>query len=106
MTDTAVGVAFKTQRFTVTQYAVLLTLAFGALRLVLCAFTGMGTNEAYAVASGRLWSLSYFDHPPLHFWLAQASAMAFGDTRWARLPFVVLGTGASWLVFSLTRTLY
>ncbi|MGN6514222.1 MAG: glycosyltransferase family 39 protein, partial [Rhizomicrobium sp.] len=106
MTDTTVGAATRAQRFTDAQTALALTLAFGLLRIVLCAFVGMGTNEAYAVASGRLWSLSYFDHPPLHFWLAQLSAMAFGDTRWARLPFIALGTGSSWFVFALTRRLY
>src|SRR5690348_2857711 len=106
MTDTTAGAALRAQRFTVTQIALLLTLAFGVLRLVLCGFVGMGTNEAYAVASGRLWSLSYFDHPPLHFWLAQLSAAVFGDARWARLPFIALGTGSAWLVYALTRRLF
>lgn len=106
MVAVSAGAALKTQKFTAARQALALTAVFAALRLVVCAFTGMGVNESYAVASGRLWSLSYFDHPPLHFWLAQAAAMALGDTRWARLPFIALGTGSSWLVFVLTRALY
>lgn len=106
MTVAVVGARSGAHRFTNMQQALALTLVFAALRLAVCALTGLGANEAYAVASGRLWSLSYFDHPPLHFWLAQMSAMAFGDTRWARLPFIALGTGSSWLVFVLTRSLY
>jgi hypothetical protein len=86
--------------------ALAITAAFLLFKLTICPFVGLGANEAYAVASGRLFSLSYFDHPPLHFWLAQVGAMAFGDTGWARLPFIVLGAGASWLMFALTRSLF
>jgi hypothetical protein len=86
--------------------ALAVTAAFLLLKLVICPFIGLGTNEAYAVASGRVFSLSYFDHPPLHFWLAQLGAMAFGDTCWARLPFIALGAGSSWLIFALTRSLF
>lgn len=82
------------------------TAAFLLLKLLICPFVGLGTNEAYAVAGGRLFSLSYFDHPPLHFWLAQFGAMAFGDNCWARLPFIALGAGSSWLMFALTRSLF
>jgi len=86
--------------------ALAVTAAFLLLKLALSPIVGLGTNEAYAVASGRLFSLSYFDHPPLHFWLAQLGAMAFGDAAWARLPFIALGAGSSWLVFALTRSLF
>jgi hypothetical protein len=92
-------------RLAAREQALAVTLAFALLKAVLCPFIGLGTNEAYAIASGRLFSLSYFDHPPLHFWLAQLGAMIFGDTRWARLPFITLGAGTSWLLFTLTRKL-
>ncbi|MBS0273301.1 MAG: glycosyltransferase family 39 protein [Proteobacteria bacterium] len=82
------------------------TAVFLLLKLAISPFVGLGANEAYAVAGGRLFSLSYFDHPPLHFWLAQSGAMAFGDTGWARLPFIALGAGSSWLMFALTRSLF
>lgn len=86
--------------------ALAVTAAFLLLKLAVCPFVGLGTNEAYAVASGRLFSLSYFDHPPLHFWLAQLGAMAFDDSYWARLPFIALGAGTSWLMFAFTRSLF
>jgi hypothetical protein len=86
--------------------ALAVTAVFLLLKLAFCPFIGLGINEAYAVAGGRLFSLSYFDHPPLHFWLAQFGAMAFGDTGWARLPFIVLGAGSSWLMFALARNLF
>jgi hypothetical protein len=82
------------------------TLLFVLLRLSICPVTGLGTNEAYAIASGRLMSLSYFDHPPLHFWLAHLGELLFGDTTAARLPFIALGAGTSCLMFVLTRRLY
>ncbi|MGN6148903.1 MAG: glycosyltransferase family 39 protein [Rhizomicrobium sp.] len=86
--------------------ALVVTAAFLLLKLAISPFVGLGANEAYAVAGGRLFSLSYFDHPPLHFWLAEFGAMSFGDTGWARLPFILLGAGSSWLMFALTRGLF
>src|SRR5581483_8672902 len=76
------------------------------LRLALVPFVGLQTNEAYAIACGRHFALSYFDHPPLHFWFAHLCALLFGDTRYARIPFIFLGAGTSWLMFRLTRGLY
>jgi len=83
-----------------------ITVFFALLRLLICTLVGLGTNEAYAIASGRFLSLSYFDHPPLHFWLAHLSAELFGDTRKARIPFIVIGAGTSWLMFCLARRLF
>jgi hypothetical protein len=76
------------------------------LKLVLCPFVGLGVNESYAIASGRLLSLSYFDHPPLHFWLAYLSELTFGYTPFARIPFILLGAATSWLMFLLARELF
>lgn len=86
--------------------ALAITLAFVLLRLVVSLYIGLGTNEAYAIASGRAMSLSYFDHPPLHFWLAHLGELLFGDTRAVRLLFILLGAGTSWLMFLLTRRLF
>jgi len=83
--------------------ALAIAAAFTLLRLILSPFVGLGTNEAYAIASGRLMNLSYFDHPPLHFWLAHLGELLFGDDWAARIPFIALGAGASWLMFLLTR---
>ena len=89
-----------------TGQALAVTAAFALLRLVLSPFVGLGTNEAYAIASGRLMSLSYFDHPPLHFWLAHLGELLCGEDWAARMPFIALGAGASWLMFLLTRRLF
>ena len=76
------------------------------VRLVLMVGIGFGNDEAYTIAGARALHLSYFDHPPLHAWLTHASALAFGETRWVRLPFVLLFAGTGWLLFLLTRRLY
>lgn len=85
---------------------VLIIAVATALKIAVCPLVGLDTNEAYAIASGRLMSLSYFDHPPLHFWLAHLCELIFGDNTSARVPFILLGAGTSWLMFSLTRQLF
>ena len=77
-----------------------------ALRLLLAGLIGLGTDEIYTVAIARQLSWSYFDHSPLHQWLAHVSALAFGEGRAVRLPFIFLFAGTSWLLFLLTRRLY
>jgi 4-amino-4-deoxy-L-arabinose transferase-like glycosyltransferase len=69
---------------------------------------GLGIDETYMVASGRDLHLSYFDHPPLSWWMAWAGAHVFGtDAAWAvRLPFVLTFAGTTWLMFTLTRWLF
>ena len=79
---------------------------FVLLRLVLMVSLGFGNDEAYTIAAARSLDLSYFDHPPLHIWLAHAAMRAVGETRWVRLPFVLLFAGTGWLMFVLTRRLY
>jgi len=75
-----------------------------AVRLVTASVTGLGVDESYAVASARQLSLSYFDHPPLSFWLAHASAHLFGSESHlaVRLPFIVLFGATTWLVYRQT----
>lgn len=94
------------RKFSPKNQALAITLAFVLLRLLASFCTGLGTNEAYAIASGRALSLSYFDHPPLHFWLAHLGELLFGDTRAARSLFILLGAGTSWLMFLFTRRLF
>ncbi|MCU0622739.1 MAG: glycosyltransferase family 39 protein, partial [Gemmatimonadaceae bacterium] len=73
------------------------TIAVGTVvRLVLAAVTGLGIDESYALAVNRPVSWSYFDHPPLVFWLS-AAAEALAGARHplvVRLPFI--------LIFALT----
>jgi 4-amino-4-deoxy-L-arabinose transferase-like glycosyltransferase len=74
------------------------------VRLALAATVGLGVDESYAVASARQASLSYFDHPPLSFWLAHAAARVFGTESHVvvRLPFILLFAATTWLMYRLT----
>ncbi len=81
-------------------------IGFAAARLVFAATLGLGRDEAYTLVISRRPALSYFDHPPLHQWLAHAAALAFGETVWARLPFVAVFALAGWLLYQLTARLY
>ena len=79
---------------------------FLAVRLALMFAVGFGNDEAYTLAGARTLRLSYFDHPPLHIWLAHLTSLVVGDTLWVRLPFVLLFAGTGWLLFLVTRHLY
>jgi len=87
---------------------VLLIAVTLAARLAFAASLGLGIDESYMVASGRALHLSYFDHPPLSWWMAWAAAHVLGtDAAWAvRLPFVLTFAGTTWLMFALTRLLF
>lgn len=75
------------------------------VRLVMSASHGYGVDEAYAIAVARPLSLSYFDHPPLTFWLiALSSALWESNAPFVlRLPFVLLFTITHWCIGQLTR---
>jgi hypothetical protein len=79
---------------------------FVLVRLIASAFMGLGMDESYSTAISRDLHLSYFDHPPLHQWIAHLGAEVFGYGRWTRLPFIALFAGSSWLMFRLTARLF
>jgi len=83
-----------------------LIVGFSVLRMVSAGLVGLGVDEAYTVAIARQLQLSYFDHPPLHLWLVHLFSVAFGYGRLARVPFILLFAGSSWLLFALTRRLF
>jgi 4-amino-4-deoxy-L-arabinose transferase-like glycosyltransferase len=83
-----------------------LILATGVLRLVTAGAMGLGMDESYTTAISRDLHLSYFDHPPLHQWIAHAAGAAFGYGRWVRLPFVALFAGSTWLMYRLGARLF
>jgi 4-amino-4-deoxy-L-arabinose transferase-like glycosyltransferase len=88
---------------------VLALIAAGAIaRLLLAASLGLGVDESYAVAVARQFSLSYFDHPPLHFWLAGAFAKLWHSEAGlvVRFPFVLCFAGTTWLLFKLTARFF
>lgn len=88
---------------------VALVIALGMLlRVVLSLALGLGVDESYAVAVARSFALSYFDHPPLSFWLAGAAAKLAGSERAivVRLPFIIMFGGSTWLTYWLGARLF
>jgi Dolichyl-phosphate-mannose-protein mannosyltransferase len=67
---------------------------------------GLGMDESYSTAIARDLHLSYFDHPPLHQWIAHAAGEVVGYGRWVRLPFIALFAGSTWLMYRLTARLF
>lgn len=84
----------------------MLIAAFTVLRIATALLMGLGTDEAYTVSISREFSLSYFDHPPLHQWIVHAFGPLFDSGRLARLPFVAIAVGTSWLMFAFGRKLF
>ena len=81
-------------------------LAFLAFRLALSLSVGLGVDESYSLANARDLSLSYFDHPPLHLWIAHVSEELFGAAPLARLPFLLMFAGTTWMMFRFTERLF
>jgi len=87
--------------------AVLATIAlFTASRLALAAILGLGIDEAYTLSVAHDLQLSYYDHPPLQYWIAHLFMPLLGDGRAARLPFIGLFAVSSWLLYRLTQLLF
>lgn len=78
------------------------------LRLALGSSIGLGVDETYVTAVARQFSLSYFDHPPLHLWLIWLTAHVTGSENSVvlRLPFILLFAGTTWLMYRLTARLF
>ena len=83
-----------------------LIAAFTVLRLGLGAVVGLGVDETYTVSVAHDLELSYFDHPPLEYWITHLVLPWLGDGRAVRLPFVALFAGTSWLIYRLTQLLF
>ena len=52
---------------------------FFVARLAFAFSLGLGIDESYTIAISRRLGLSYFDHPPLHLWIAHFAALAVGE---------------------------
>jgi hypothetical protein len=78
------------------------------LRLYAAGVLGLGVDESYALAVSRVPTLSFLDHPPLGFMLARWMADAGGTEAafWVRLPYLLLFTGSSFLLYLLTCRLF
>jgi hypothetical protein len=86
----------------------LLILAGFAARLLFAAAFGLGIDESYMVAAGRQPQLSYFDHPPLAWWLAWGAAHLAGSEAAivVRLPFILLFALSTVLMYRMTASLF
>src|SRR6478735_6968640 len=77
------------------------------VRLLIAAFTGLGNGESYYFRGAINLEWSYFDQPPLFFWLGGLSIRLFGLNNFGlRFPTVLLFAGASWLLYLITQKLF
>jgi hypothetical protein len=77
------------------------------LRLLIAAYTGLGNGESYYFRGALHLEWSYFDQPPLFFWLGGLSIKLLGlNNLGLRFPTVLLFAGTSWLLFLITRKLF
>ncbi len=86
--------------------AAAILIGFAAARLLFALLLGLGIDESYTIAISRRLSLSYFDHPPLHLWVAHFAARAVGENVGARLPFVALFFAIGWIAYRFTSRLF
>src|SRR5262249_61557740 len=86
--------------------ALAIIATFTVMRLVLAATVGLGLDGDYTVGVAHDLDLSYYDHPPLQYWLVHLFLPLLGDGRAMRLPFIALFAGSSWLLYCLTRRLF
>ncbi len=85
-----------------------LIAATGLLRILVAASGHLCYGESYYFAYVLRPSLSYFDQPPLPFWLGSLSVRLLGGAGplVLRLPFVLMFAGTTWLLFVTGRRLF
>lgn len=86
--------------------ALAIIAVFTAGRLLLGAVLGLGVDEAYTLSVAHDLQLSYYDHPPLQYWIAHFFMPLLGDGRAARLPFTGLFAVSCWVLYRLTQLLF
>lgn len=78
------------------------------MRAAFAAITGLGNDESYTIVTSRDLALSYFDHPPMTWWLAHLSSWLAGSevSIAVRAPFLAFATLSTVLMYSLTAKLF
>ena len=61
--------------------ALAIIAVFTAARVALAAVLGLGVDEAYTLSVAHDLDLSYYDHPPLQYWIAHFFMPLLGDGR-------------------------
>ncbi len=86
----------------------LLILVSMLMRLAFAAVLGLGIDESYMTAAGRDFQISYFDHPPLSWWLSRGVVLLSGhETAFiVRLPFILIFAVSTWLMYRLGARLF
>src|ERR1700742_4773271 len=86
----------------------LLILAATLARLPMGGALGLGIDETYMVAASRHLALSYYDHPPISWWLTHAAMALTGSQAplVVRLPFILLFAVSTFLMARLTTLLF
>ena len=87
---------------------IILILPTFLARLAFAAALGLGIDESYMVAAGRKLQLSYFDHPPIAWWMAWGIAHLTGSESAlvVRLPFIALFALTTFLMYRVTARLF
>lgn len=89
------------------RYATILIIITFIIRCLIAGYTGLGIGESYYFRGALNFDLSYFDQPPLFFWLSGISVKIFGLNNFGlRFPAVLLFAGTSWLMFLVTKKLF
>jgi 4-amino-4-deoxy-L-arabinose transferase-like glycosyltransferase len=86
--------------------ALAILLGFFVVRLLFAFTIGLGIDESYTIAISRRLSSSYFDHPPLHLWIAHFAALAVGEDAAARAPFVAVFFATGWIYYRFSSELF
>jgi 4-amino-4-deoxy-L-arabinose transferase-like glycosyltransferase len=86
--------------------ALAILTGFFVARLLFAFAIGLGIDESYTLAISRALSLSYFDHPPLHLWIAHFAALGIGESALVRVPFVGLFFATGWMHYRLASALF
>ena len=86
----------------------ILIIVTTVIRLTIAAITGLGFGESYYAMGVVHPQWSYFDQPPLSFWLGWLSVEGLRSysTFALRLPTVLLFAGTTWLMYLLGKRLF
>jgi len=88
-------------------YVTIIIVITFVIRCFIAAYTGLGNGESYYFRGALRLDLSYFDQPPLFFWLGALSTKVFGLTNFGiRFASVLLFAGTTWMLFLVTKKVF
>jgi 4-amino-4-deoxy-L-arabinose transferase-like glycosyltransferase len=104
----AVTTRRKKAAYSLSSPLLLLILITTLIRLVMGWALGLGIDETYMVAASRHLELSYYDHPPIAWWLTHAAMTLSGSQASVivRLPFILIFALSTWLMAQITSRLF